>query len=530
MSSEVEINLKKLESDVKESQDDALKGLLALGKKKPQVKPELNVSTAGDHSEGFSWGLMNEFLDCFDKGNTDTNALRWSFLSMVGMIKGRDCWVNFGGRPLYPNMYTALVGDPGCGKSTAIMIVKDLMDELGYPSKSPEIVDPSKLAHYFSREYKGQRVDSLPVEESGSVVNQSLKESFLQSFDQDKPDPLMSLEIRERYSGKQIITRKRLEQLDHDALGIMSSELMGTIPPNAKWFVNKILIDLYDAQDHESYEISEGTMLKKPVINLLGGITASGLANSFNTSDFNTGLLTRIMLVHSKEVEKGNPFEQTHDYKSSTQLLKNLNQVYDYQGEITISSNAKRIYNLISTTQYNAVYDIRLSFYYNRRSLFLTKIAMIICLLHGRNVINKSDMITANTLLLYTEFDMPKALTEFGNTAAIKIRNTIIDFLEKQLHKSKPVSSQDIIENVSAKLGLSRDNVVVSALQKLVSTNLVTALLVGEANQYHLNKPKNSDILEALKVKVADIDAIPEWNITNYALEDDAGEWDNLEL
>lgn len=530
MSDEIKIDLANREANLKKKQEESLAGLLALGKKKPTPKPMLNISASGDNTDGFSWGVMDDFLESYDRGNTDTNSLRWAFLSMIATIKGRDCWVNFGGKALYPNMYTALVGSPGCGKSTAIMIAKDLMDELGYPAKSPEIVDPSKIPHYFSEEYKSSRVDALPVGDGGTVVNNSAKALFLENFNKDNNDPHMAFDISERHSSQQLITRARLEELDHDSLGIISSELMGTIPPNSKWFVNKILIDLYDAHDHATYEVAEGVVLNKPIMNLLGGITASGLAESFKVSDFNTGLLTRITLVHSKDVEKGSPWDQDHDYKASTELLNKLKEIYDFKGEMKISSNAKKTYALITTTQHNTDYDIRLSFYYNRRSSLLTKVSMIIALLNGRDVISRSDMITANTLLLYTEFDMPKTLTDFGNTANIKIRNAIIDYLEKQLHKSTTTSSADIIENVSARLGLSRDNIVVTQLQKLVSTDLVTSLELGSIRVYHLNKPKNTDILEASKVKVADVKAIPEWNITSYALEDEAENFGDLEL
>nr|CAA6830471.1 MAG: Unknown protein [uncultured Thiotrichaceae bacterium] len=410
-------------------------------------------------------------------------------------------------------------------------IVRDLMDELGYPSKSPEIVEPAKMAYYFSNEYKQSRVDSLPIAESGSVVNSAAQRNFLASFNEDGKSAGMALEIRERHSGHQFKTKVRLDDLDHDALGIISSELMGTIPPNAKWFINKILIDLYDAHDYERYEPTEGVVLNKPIISLLGGITASGLAKTFDTSDFNTGLLTRIMLVHSKDVEKGNPFEQVHDYKASTILLEQLNKVYDFKGEITISEEAKKTYKIIAMMQHNTSYDIRLTFYYNRRTLFLTKISMILALLHGRSEINRADLVTANTLLLYTEFDMPKALTEFGNTATIRIRNAIIDYLEKQLNREQGVTSKNIIENVAAKLGLSRETAITLEIQNLVQTRLITALELDSVMQYHLSKPKNTDIIEAKKVKVADDAAIPEWNISEYNMEEDTGpDWGDIKL
>lgn len=512
----------------RKQQEEALAGLLSLGSKK---KPKISPNVSSDKTDGASWGLLDVFLDCYDKGNCDTNSLRWAFLSMIGTLKGRDCWVNFGGSPLHPNMYTALVGDAGCGKSTAIKIVRDMLEELGYPSRSPEIVDPNKLSMYFGTEYKASRTETLPMAEGGSVIHSAAKTNFLRSMQDDKVDHVLNLSIADRHSNQRFITKARLEELDHDALGIVSSELMGTIPPQAKWFVHKLLIDLYDAHDFERYEVAEGVVLNRPVMNLLGGITASGLADTFKVSDFSTGLLTRIMLVHARDVEKSDPFGQSEDYKDTTILLERLRKVYDFKGEVGISAEAKRTYRLITAASYNSVYDTRLTFYYNRRTLFLTKLAMIICLLHDRDTVSRSDMITANTLLLYTEFDMPKALTDFGNTPQVRIRNAIVEFLEKQKHKETLTTSEDITKAVVAKLGLRNPRGVIEEIRNLVQSKMVTALGTGagdtEVRTYHLDKPKNKDVIEALKIGVADIDAIPEWNITAYALEEES---DRLEL
>lgn len=528
----VDINLGALEELKTAKVAEAVNTLHRLGKKKPQVTPNVKI----DNSEGYSWGLMEEFLTCYDKGNVDTNALRWVFLSMIGTMKGRDCWINFGGKPLYLNMYTSLIGSPGCGKSTAILIAKELLTELGYPSMTPEIIDPRKLIYYFTEEYKSHKADGLPMGDSSSVVASSARDSFHKSLLDEGTNPVLAFEIGDRGNNAQIMAQTRLSELDHDALAIISSELMGTMPPGSKWFVDKVLIDLFDAHDYERYEANEGVFLNKPIMNILGGITPQGLAKTFSVEDFNTGLLTRMMLVHVKDINKGDPWEQVHDFKASTELLSSLGDIYSYKGEISVSSEAKKTYKLITTMQYNSNYDIRLSFYYNRRSLFLVKVSGIIALIHGRTEILKADMITANTLLLYTEFDMPKALTEFGNTVTIKVRNAIIDYLEIMLHKSIPVHSVDIIEAVSAKLGISKDEVIITAIQKLVSTGLISALLSGTSNQYILDRPKNTDILEAMKAKVADPKAIPEWSIIDYANEEapasieNSVDWNQIEL
>ena len=504
-------------TDPKKNQNTA-RQMLGDGKREDY---RLNINIASDKTEGYSWGLLADFLSAYDAGNTDTNSLRWAFLSTVATMKGRDCWVNFGGQPLYPNMYTLITGDPGCGKSTAINAAKSLLDELGYPSRTPDIIDAGKLGYYFTREYKEQRIEAMPLEDDATVTQSSAKQAFLNKFD-TAANTLAAMEISDRFTGRQFNTRERLEELDHDALAIVAGEYTGTFPPNAKWFTSKALIDLYDAPDHNRYEINEGTILQRPIINLLGGVTPSGLTKTFEASDLHTGLLTRIMLVFSTQVEKSDPFAQRHDFKASTDLLNSLRTLYDYKGEIGITEEARKVYNLISVMQMNSTYDIRLEFYYNRRSLHLTKVAMLIALLNSRAEITKSDMITANTLMLFTEFNMPRCLSAFANTAQIKIRNEIIDYLEKHMAGKAGITSEDIVVNVSGKLGINQDSQVVRQLQRLHDSGMIMVMdNVKGANHYILNKPKNTDVIEATALKVADINAIPEWDFTSYANVDE---------
>ena len=525
MANELELDFSELSSTASDNAA-AMKDILNPAARKPLT---LNLEINADTTEGYSWGILQDFLDTHDAGNTDTNALRWSFISMIGIIKGRDVWLDFGGEPLYPNMYTMIVGDPGSGKSTAIKKAKDLLDELGYPSLTPEMIDPSKLGYYCKREYKEGRIAAMPIEETASPIQSSAKAAFLKKFD-TQADTVMAIEIADRHTDKQFIARGRLDNEDHDALSVVSGEYSGVFPPGSNWFTSKALIDLYDAHDHPFYEIQEGSILNHPIMNVLGGITPSGLAGTFKSSDLSTGLLTRMMLVHSKPVEKSNPFNQRHDYKSSTELLIQLRKVYDFKGQLTISKEAEKIYSLIDMSQLNSKYDIRLEFYYNRRMLHLTKVAMILALLNGREEISKSDMITANTLLLYTEFDMPRTLTAFANTAQIKIRNAIIDYLEKNMANSAGITSQDIHESISAKLGINKEAEVTKQMQRLVSSGMVIVLQQMESNNYILNKPRNTDIVEAVALKVAIVEAIPEWSIANYAMQDEEDDLSNIEL
>jgi energy-coupling factor transporter ATP-binding protein EcfA2 len=479
--------------------------------------------TASPNDKNQSWGLMDDFLRAYNKGNVEINGLRWGFYSLFSLIKGRDVWLNYGGNALFPNLYVALVGNPGCGKSTAITVVKKIAQELGYPSFSPEIINPNKLFYYFQETYKASIIDMM--NDSGVIVEDKFiqdKKAFLASAFKEKSNPMLEFSISNRFDSPKSTQHLRLLELDHDAFGLWSSEFLGTIAPSNKWLVTKVLTDLYDAQDYTTYAPDEGIVLTRPIINLLGGVTTSGLAKSFGVEDFNNGLLTRMVLVKLGDIQKANPFGQKHNFVHSTQLLEDLENVYNMKGEITISKEAQDLFNRINNFQFNADYDIRLSFYYNRRSLILIKLSMLTALMNKRMVISDGDIKIANTLLMFTEFDMPSCLTDFASTTGIKIRNVIISYLETRLRTTEETTGDMIVKNVSQKLGIATPRPIILELKSLIESKAVLALPMGDRDSYTLQKPKNVDILRAMDYDFVNVDFIPEWNINDYWQQGDS--------
>jgi len=54
-------------------------------------------------------------------GNTPKQWHFWSAISLLAACLGNNIWVNLDGTPLYPNLYTFLVGGSGVGKGVSIM-------------------------------------------------------------------------------------------------------------------------------------------------------------------------------------------------------------------------------------------------------------------------------------------------------------------------------------------------------------------------------------------------------------------------
>src|SRR5205814_9631083 len=77
---------------------------------------------------------------------------RWSLLSGVATLLGRQCWVQFGVDQIFPNMYVMLVGNPGTRKSTAIKGIVKVLAATGFTAFSADKTNKQKFVMHLTGE------------------------------------------------------------------------------------------------------------------------------------------------------------------------------------------------------------------------------------------------------------------------------------------------------------------------------------------------------------------------------------------
>lgn len=352
---------------------------------------------------------------------------RWSAISMVGALLGRQCYLPFGHSYIYPNQYIMIMGSPGSRKSSAINIATKLLKLTGYTRFSSDKTSKERFL-----------MDMNPIP------------------DEDELEDLLDLTLEEPAA-------------TYVAIG----EFTDFIGQGNMEFVT-MLTNLWDCPSEYTQPKIHGKSVKvnEPVVNILGGNTAQGFTLAFPPEALGNGFLSRLIFVHGETTGRKVTFPKPPDRELEEQLVIRLKEIKSKcRGAFTITEEAESLFDRM----YNEVVEIednRFKHYNTRRLTHLIKLAMIIAVTDLRMEIDTEDVLKANTLLYYTEKKMPKALGEFGKSRYSDISNTILDILNTT---KSPLTSNDIYKKVSQDIGKMAELIeVIKNLQHADKIQLVT--------------------------------------------------------
>lgn len=80
----------------------------------------------------------------------------WAMLSTLSVFAGRRFWFPFGSMKFWPNLYVVFVGDPGCAKSTAMNISKEIVRASGVVPVAASQITKEALLQKMSSTVDGQ--------------------------------------------------------------------------------------------------------------------------------------------------------------------------------------------------------------------------------------------------------------------------------------------------------------------------------------------------------------------------------------
>lgn len=363
----------------------------------------------------------NVFEQYFDYVKDTESPLlmhRWSLITCLGAMLGRQVWIPFGSFRIFPNQYVMLIGDPGARKSAAIKIAKKLISKAGYSSFSAEKTTKEK----FLLDLEGAEEDSDGKVTTSASVMETL---FGSSVEDNLPREVFIV-------ADEFNDFMRCGDLEfHSMLGALWDYDDETTP--------------YKQRLKNSKPVS----IYQPTISLLGGNTHTGFAEMFPPQAIGQGFLSRMLLVFSEPTGRKIAFPTPPDPVQELALVRKLQSIrHNMKGPMTLTAKAKGILETLYRT-YIGFTDVRFTSYFTRRYTHLLKMCMLCAAADERMAIGELDVILANSLLHYTEHFMPRALGEFGKAKNADVASKILNLLQKSL---KPVDTVDLWKQCSSDL------------------------------------------------------------------------------
>jgi len=344
--------------------------------------------------------FISTYLQYTSETECPTFFHRWTAVTCLAAYLGRRPYFRFGHFDIYPNIYCMLIGSPGTKKSSAIKIGSKLL----------------KIAGYNTFAAKKTRQEKFLLDLAEQTENYG-------SFDESD---ILDQNLWGDTIDENILSRPPAECF------IAADEFNTFIGMGNTDFIS-ILGDLWDYEGVYDYKLknSKSVFIPNPTINILGGNTPTGFSQAFPVDTIGQGFFSRLLLVYGEPSGVKYTFPNPPDLVLQKRLINLLHTIKtEVVGEIGISEKARDLVHIIYHNWENLT-DVRFDHYSNRRLQHLLKLSLVITASRISTEISFEDVVSANTLLTFTEHLMPKALGEFGRArnsgVSHKVMNAIYD-------------------------------------------------------------------------------------------------------
>lgn len=304
-----------------------------------------------------SW--INRFIEYTESLESAIIWRRWSAIAMIAAALEQKVWVNLG-TPLYPNLYTFLIGEPGLGKSRAIMAA-------------------SALAR-----------DALPEMFFGStsMTRASLSDHMNEA--------------------KRFIANIPFAPIEYHSLVIVADEFSVVMDQYDTALV-AALVEFYDCNPYSEGRRVANIRIKvqRPQLNMLTGSTPSNLLNTLRDHVWDQGLMSRVIMVYSADRPLVDVFE-AKPLEKPKELIHDLKLINLVMGEFTYTAGFREVMNKWKSLGLIPIpTHPKLKHYCTRRWAHLLKLCMISNVdRDGKMVLDVEDYNRAMTWLVEAENHM----------------------------------------------------------------------------------------------------------------------------
>jgi Protein of unknown function (DUF3987) len=233
----------------------------------------------------------------------------WGGYVLVSACISRRVWYMHGFTPIYPNIYSILVGDAGNGKTMAIRSVRDILSDVGNIAIANAMETPEGLI----RRLAGDFMSDPPVEY--------------------------------RYAFKTMGPRGDI--CDVSPVTILASEFINFIGRNESWI--NILNDVYDAGSQFDYNTkNQGhDIINGPYFVLMGGLTTETSFDMQKKHIIQSGFARRTIFQYGErrfDTPQAFPPGESNKLELRRSIIERCRLLQRLQGEIIIPQVTRDFY------------------------------------------------------------------------------------------------------------------------------------------------------------------------------------------
>lgn len=377
--------------------------------------------------------FISDYLAYTAESEPPTICHRWSCLTMLGAMLGRNFFFEHGHFRVFPNLYVMVVGDPGVRKSTAIKMMKKLASAAGYDKWAHTKTSKEK----FLLDLEGIVTDEMQNEQLGAKQERIYNNVLSQNL----------------WGTENAIKEPREVFIAADEF----NDFIGGLAPMEFYTT---LCNLWDWDDEnvpftQRVKNSRSVSIYQPTVSIIGGNTPENFARAFPPEIIGQGLLSRMLLIHGERSGRRYTFPPVPSKEDTDNLVSKLTAAISRAqvGSAERTPEADKLFTSIYTS-WTDIADVRFRSYSTRRFTQLLKLCLIVACSRSTTRITYDNVIEANTILSAAEQLMPRALGEFGKSKNSDVSNKIMDML---VNSRKPLKPQDMWKEVSRDLNKITD-------------------------------------------------------------------------
>lgn len=345
---------------------------------------------------------------------------RWTAIAACGAALERRCWTPLVGGHFYPNMFILLLGGPASGKTVPIGKAQELLTGI------------------------------IPL-----APDSATKASFL--------DALAEAQVLQVHGG---------DPIEYTCLAVVNDEFGNFLKEYDHVFLN-VLNRLYDGRPTHDDRVRHGGFsvnIQRPLVSILAGTQPDYLSLIMPDSAWNTGFMTRTVMVFSGDEHYDNdvwadPPEENAEWGGLRNHLCSLTKWY---GPFKWEKSAQREWSQWRSDRCPpSPPSPRLRYYASRRAFFVVKLGMASAASRGSRLVTRDDLSRARDWLIDAERDIDEIFARMSGKASD--RGTLDDMMAqvRKAYVGTPLPESTLLGFLAGKVPVERMERIIGAAVKM---------------------------------------------------------------